>query len=47
MTEHPAPLATPASLTTPAPPAGGPAVDVLHRVFGYDSFRGDQAGMTF
>ena len=37
MTEHPAPLAAPAH------PAGSPALDVLHRVFGYDSFRGDQA----
>ena len=54
MTEHPAPLATPAPpapleyqapLAAPAPPAGGPALDVLHRVFGYDSFRGDQAGI--
>jgi ATP-dependent DNA helicase RecQ len=37
VTEHPAPPAAPAH------PAGGPALDVLHRVFGYDSFRGDQA----
>jgi ATP-dependent DNA helicase RecQ len=37
VTEPPAPPAVPAH------PAGGPALDVLHRVFGYDSFRGEQA----
>jgi ATP-dependent DNA helicase RecQ len=37
VTEQPAPLADPAH------PASGPALDVLHRVFGYDSFRGEQA----
>jgi ATP-dependent DNA helicase RecQ len=37
VTEPPAPFAAPAHL------ADGPALDVLHRVFGYDSFRGEQA----
>jgi len=45
VTEQPAPLAAPAPLAPPALQAGGPALDVLHRVFGYDSFRGDQAGI--